>query len=249
MSRATPVLFLSLMILATGAWADGETTPVAAPSPSPTESPVASLPVVERTWLSWYNEGTRLLQEKKVDAAWSYLDAALTLKPWDLQIRNNRKVCDAIETPRPGDSLIERDPAGNWLELLDQSVSLTLLELLALIACSLSVTSSLRRLNRGAFRHVAKPFLTAVLVIAVIETLRIYPGVRPPVWVIQEITLRSGPGNDFQVLAQIKAGTRLRRESASGQWLQLGFAPGRVGWVAADGVLQLPSGTEKTQSP
>ena len=185
-----------------------------------------------------YNLGNCYAQQRQLGRALAAYRAARIVAPRDADVQFNIQQVAALrgEVPPP----IPR----SWLSavgggLLDRCTlsEFAVLALLALLACTVLAVAVLLRL--GPVRRLTAALgACALLLLATgwaTDAKHSRDYAHPPAFICaKQATLRSGPGEHFDVTGSLTDGTEVEVSGESGQWYELSLPEGRRAWVTRD---------------
>jgi len=198
----------------------------------------------------YYNLGTTLLKLKRVGQATAYLEKANRIQPHDLAIQQNLQLARGALSQAIGPDRL--DPASTWLETLADHLRLDEIRgafglvgfVIALfwIRCYLKT----RKLSETLLKPAGLLGIGALAITACLYSLERVSGANPVAICLEQISIRSGPGNTYVEVAEAPAGEKLRALGptvSSGTtpelWRQVRYSSDGIGWVPASDVLIL----------
>ncbi|MCM2280009.1 MAG: hypothetical protein NDJ89_18200 [Oligoflexia bacterium] len=199
----------------------------------------------ESTHDYYYNLGTLAYRLSRHGLAVAYLEKAYRMKPYDSDTRQNLELARSGLAQVIGASKL--DPGSTPLEafgdLLAPPAARAALGTLGLFLILLGL---LRYRKDGDLRESLSHPQGALGALGLVLELLLVSAQwldqrHPAAFPLERLTVRSGPGDQYLELAQVEAGVKLRILSTGGsgdEWRQIRYAPDRIGWVRAPGLLK-----------
>lgn len=199
----------------------------------------------------FYNLGSTYLKIGNLGLALAYLEKANRLRPHHPDIQNNLGLARQAFSEKVGSDKL--DPASSWIEQLADQVSFdevrgTLgFSLLALVLIWIRNYSKTRRI-KGALSHPAAYLGMAALGITLgLYGIRLWANYHPSGILLGHQTVRSGPGDHFEQLAELEVGSKVRilgpvssqTDEPHEDWNQIRFSKEQIGWVRSKDLLVL----------
>ncbi|MGK5082228.1 SH3 domain-containing protein [Bdellovibrionota bacterium FG-1] len=192
----------------------------------------------------FYNLGTVFFQLKQPGSALAYLEKANRISPHDPQIQSNLQLAQATLGRLIG---IDRlDPASSAVESMTDRVSINevrgTLGMLGLLVALLWLRTYLRtrKLKEALLQPAGFIALLGFALTGGLYLAQRYAHAHPPTYVLEQVFVRSGPGDQFVQLSQLEAGVKLRRMGPEQEgWSQVRYSQDGIGWVRSSSLLLL----------
>ena len=197
-----------------------------------------------------YNLGTTYYHLNQLGPALAHLEKANQLSPHQSDILFNLNQTRLLLEKQMSPGLL--DPTSTWLDQITDRISLdevrATLGLIALLITLIWIRSYLktRSLKNTFFQPSGYIGFIALTLSLLVYSAQRWARSSPPAMVLKAQIVRSGPGDRFMELGNLREGVKIRRLSASAQeegsqeeWRQIRFSEQAIGWVKSSALLTL----------
>ncbi len=198
----------------------------------------------------YYNLGTTYYQLGNTGLAVANLEKANRIRPHHSDIQANLSLARQSLSQKIGSERL--DPASSWVEQLADQVSFDEVRAtlgfftLALIMIWIRNYARTQQIKTVFFHPAAYLGTLALSITLAVYGIRLWANSHPCAILLEKQTIRSGPGDHFQLLEEAELGSKLRilgplssQEGADENWNQVRYSSEGIGWVKSKSLLIL----------